>query len=133
MAYFAEIDKNHLVVRILVIDNSLEHRGPEFLSNELNLGGTWIQTSFNTIAGIHYTDGIPSEDQTKALRGNYAGIGFTYDPDLDAFLPPKPFDSWTLDEITYQWTAPVDYPDDGQNYQWDDSIVNWTLIQTEGI
>lgn len=133
MAHFAEVDKNNIVLRVLVTDtnNPNGDEGYQWLID--NLGGTWIQTSYNTRAGIHYTDDIPSDDQTKALRGNYAGIGSIYDPNLDVFLPPKPFDSWTLDETTYQWNAPVNYPDDGLNYQWDESIVNWTLIETEEI
>lgn len=98
MAHFAEVDSNNVVVRVLVVSNDQEHRGQEFLANDLGLGGTWIQTSYNTIGGKHNNGGIP-------LRKNYAGIGYTYDPDRDAFIPPKPEGNWTLDEETCLWVA----------------------------
>lgn len=131
MAHWAELDENNIVLRVLVTDNNDPNGDEGYKWLVDNLGGTWVKTSYNTRAGIHYTDGIPSDDQTKALRGNYAGVGFSYDPILDAFLPPKPFDSWIVNEATYQWKAPIDYPDDGLNYQWDESIVNWELVETE--
>lgn len=96
MAHFAEVDSDNVVVRVLVVSNDQEHRGQEFLANDLGLGGTWIQTSYNTIGGQHNNGGIP-------LRKNYAGIGYTYDPDRDAFIPPKPGNDWKLNEETCQW------------------------------
>ena len=91
--------------------------------------GEWVQTSYNTVGGVHYKqDGTPSEDQSKALRKNFAGIGFTYDSDKDAFIPPKPFNSWTLDETTCRWEAPVAYPTDGQDYEWNETDQQWDLI-----
>jgi len=95
--------------------------------------GEWIQTSYNTYGGKHYTqneEGVASEseDQTKALRKNFAGIGFTYDAAKDAFYEPKPYASWTLNETTCLWEAPVEYPDDGNNYIWNESITNWTEV-----
>lgn len=92
--------------------------------------GEWIKTSYNTFGGIHYQPDswIPSPDQTKSLRKNYAGIGFTYDKVLDAFIPPKPFPSWTLNEQTCLWEAPVPYPNDGKNYQWDEQKQEWVLV-----
>jgi len=93
--------------------------------------GQWIQTSYNTRGGIHYqpNSNTPSDDQTKALRKNYAGIGFTYDAAKDAFIPPQPFASWTLNETTCLWEAPVAYPDDGNMYTWDETTTSWVLIQ----
>jgi hypothetical protein len=90
MAHFAEIDSNNIVVRVLVVDNSLEHRGQDFLSNDLGLGGTWIQTSYN-----------------NNIRKNYAGIGYTYDATRDAFIPPKAncHPEETLDETTCRWVC----------------------------
>jgi hypothetical protein len=126
MAHWAEIDENKIVVRVLVGNNDEADEGFGWL--EQNLGGVWMQTSYNTRGGIHYTDGEPSEDQSKAFRGNYAGIGFTYDEDLDAFIPPKPFDSWILDETTFAWVAPVPYPEDGEAYTWDEDAGAWVEV-----
>jgi len=94
--------------------------------------GEWIQTSYNTRGGIHYqpNSNIPSEDQTKALRKNFAGIGYTYDKQRDAFIPPKPFNSWILNETTCLWEAPVAIPTaDIQTkfYSWNESILNWEI------
>jgi hypothetical protein len=90
MAHFAEIDNNNTVLRVLVVDNSLEHRGADFLANDLGLGGTWIQTSYN-----------------NKIRKNYAGIGYTYDETRDAFIPPKNncHPEETLDEATCRWVC----------------------------
>jgi hypothetical protein len=98
MAHFAEIDENNLVLRILVVDNEKENKGQEFLADELGLGGTWVQTSYNTRAGIHLFGGV-------ALRKNFAGIGFTYDEALDAFIPPKCHDEAELDTDTCNWNC----------------------------
>ena len=96
MAYFAKIE-NNLVIEVLAVADEHEDRGQEFLADDLGLGGTWIKTSYNTRAGQHLTGGTP-------LRKNYAGIGYTYDPTRDAFIPPKPTDGdWQLDEQTCQW------------------------------
>ena len=96
MAHFARIE-NDQVVEVLVVPDSEEHRGQEFLANDLGLGGTWLQTSYNTFAGSHHNNGTP-------LRKNYAGIGYTYDADRDAFIPPKPDEGeWTLNEQTCRW------------------------------
>lgn len=112
MAHFAEIDSNNIVIRVLVVDNSLEHRGADFLSNDLGLGGTWIQTSYN-----------------NNIRKNYAGIGYTYDATRDAFIPPKPYESWVLNEDTCQWDAPTPYPSDGQIYRWNEELQQWENVQ----
>jgi len=124
MAHFAEIDENNIVLRVLVIEDNQEHRGQEFLANDLGLGGTWLQTSYNTQGGIHLNGGTP-------FRKNYASAGFTYNSELDAFIPPKPFNSWLLNEDTCIWQAPNSYPEDGKFYVWDEIVVNWVEVQGE--
>ena len=124
MAHFAEIDNQGVVNQVLVVPDDQQHRGQEFLANDLGLGGTWIQTSYNTRAGVHYgKDKKP--DGGVALRKNYAGIGYTYDSSRDAFIPPRPYPSWILNEDSCQWHAPVDYPKDGKKYRWDEAAVSW--------
>lgn len=111
MAHFAEIDENNIVTRVLVVADEQEHRGQDFLANELGLGGTWVQTSYNA-----------------RIRKNYAGIGYTYDAGRDAFIAPKPYASWLLNEDTCQWEAPVPYPTDGVMYAWDEETTDWKAI-----
>jgi hypothetical protein len=118
MAHFAEIDENNIVTRVLVIDNEYENDGHTFLSETCNLGGRWIKTSYNTYGGVHLNGGDP-------LRKNYAGVGDTYNESLDAFIPPKPFESWTLDESTCLWNPPIEYPEDGKIYRWDEGLLIW--------
>jgi hypothetical protein len=108
MAHFAEIDSNNTVVRVLVIPDDAEDRGQDYLANDLGLGGTWVQTSYN-----------------GNIRKNFAGIGFAYDVERNAFIAPKPFDSWLLNEETCQWNAPVVYPTDGVVYEWDEESKDW--------
>lgn len=124
MAHFAQVDENNTVVQVLVVSDDQAHRGQDFLANDLGLGGNWIQTSYNTNAGVHANGGTP-------LRKNYAGVGYTYDASRDAFIPPKPYNSWTLNEDTCLWDAPVSYPADGKIYRWDEDTVNWVEIPTE--
>jgi hypothetical protein len=121
MAHFAEIDENNIVTRVLVVDNSQEDNGQEFLANTLGLGGTWIKTSYNTQGGVHTSGGTP-------LRKNYAGIGYTYDSGRDAFIPPKPYNSWVLNEDTCLWNAPTPMPTDGKPYRWVEEDLNWQEI-----
>jgi hypothetical protein len=92
--------------------------------------GQWIQTSYNTRGGVHYKpdSNEPSEDQSKALRGNYAGTGFTYDAVNDVFYGPQPYPSWVLNNTIWTWEAPVAYPTDGKVYDWDESEQNWTEV-----
>ena len=89
--------------------------------------GQWIQTSYNTRGGIHYQPNSqePSIDQSKALRKNYAGIGFTYDSTRDAFIPPKPYNSWILNEDTCLWECSIPYPNDGKTYIWNEEQLSW--------
>lgn len=97
------------------------------------------RTSYNTVGGVHYTqdfdeegnpqgDPYPSEDQSKAFRKNFAGIGFTYDAELDAFIPPQPVDSWILDKETCLWQPMLPPPEDGKQYEWDDTIADWVEV-----
>jgi hypothetical protein len=122
MSHWARLDDNNVVVQ--VIKGRQQSDGMEEVFSE-RTGQTWKQTSYNTRGGIHYTDGEPSADQTKALRFNYAGRGFTYDDDRDAFIPPKPYESWVLNETTCLWVAPIDYPNDGGEHTWDEEAGNW--------
>ena len=117
MANYAEVD-NGIVVRVLVIDNSITD-GQNFLANDLGLGGTWIQTSYNTVGGVHANGGIP-------LNKNYAGIGYSWDG--IGFAAPQPYPSWTLDKETYLWTAPVAMPTDGKPYSWNEDSKSWDEI-----
>ena len=118
MAHFAKIDKNNRVTKVLVIDEETVNSG-EF-GNPLS----WIQTSYNTHEGQHSLGGTP-------LRKNYAGVGYIYDKDRDAFIPPQPYPSWLLDEDTCQWDAPVVYPTGhdsaGPSFEWDEDNINWKL------
>jgi hypothetical protein len=121
MAHFAEIDENNIVLRVLVIEQAEVDTG--------NWGDPkrWIQTSYNTKGGVHYTNGQVSSDQTKALRKNYAAEGHTYDPELDAFYGPKPFPSWVLNRSTCLWEAPTPMPQPTINevFFWDEETLNW--------
>lgn len=124
MAHFAKVN-NGVVEQVIVAE-------PEFFETFVDSSpGEWIQTSYNTRGGVHYTEGEPSADQTKALRKNYAGIGYTYDAQRDAFIPPKPYASWLLNEETCLWDAPVAYPTDGNRYQWDEATTSWVEVPVQ--
>ena len=122
MSHFAKLGANNVVTFVTVGRQEDDGREQELCERT---GDVYRQTSYNTRGGVHYTDGVPSDDQTKALRFNYAGIGFTYDEARDAFIPPKPYDSWVLDEGTCLWVAPVPMPDDGADYVWDEEAGDW--------
>ena len=124
MAHFAPIDENNIVVQVLVVSDAQEERGQEFLANDLGLGGTWKKTSYNTSGGVHANGGTP-------YRKNYAGIGYKYDATRDAFIPPKPFASWTLNETTCLWDAPVAYPTDGKIYTWNEETTSWDEVTND--
>ena len=122
MAHFAEIDENNIVTRVLVVGDDQENRGQEFLANDLGLGGTWKKTSYNTVGGVHSNGGTP-------FRKNYAGIGFTFDEARDAFIPPKPFNSWNLNEDTCLWEAPIPMPvEEGKFFTWNEDTTSWDEI-----
>jgi len=119
MAHWAELDENNIVTRVLVGSNEDPDEGYQWLID--NLGGTWVKTSYNTQGGVHSLGGTP-------LRKNYAGIGYSYDATRDAFIPPKPFNSWLLNEDTCLWEAPTPYPTDGEMYRWVEEDLNWQLV-----
>ena len=123
MAHFAMLNEENLVTQVIVVANSdtadqdgveNEAIGIEFCTNLL--GGKWVQTSYN-----------------GNIRKNYAGVGYKYDATLDAFIPPQPFASWTLNEETAQWEAPTAYPDDGKRYTWDEETTSWVEIVEETV
>jgi hypothetical protein len=128
MAHFAKIGKGNIVEKVVVVHNNIattEQAGIQFLKDLYNEPySVWIQTSYNTRGGVHKTGGTP-------FRMNYAGVGYKYDDVRDVFIPPKPFDSWTLNENTLLWNPPVSFPDDGNRYKWNETIKNWELITKE--
>ena len=126
MGYFAKIT-NGTVENVISISNSVlgepelsfpqtELHGIEFIAQILKLDGEWLQTSYNS-----------------SFRKNYAGIGFSYDHQRDAFIPPRPFASWLLDEDLCRWIAPVPYPEDGKTYTWDESSISWKEINNDPV
>ncbi len=124
MAHFCKLGVGNVVEQIVVVSNNVatsEQAGVEFLHNLYkNDRVVWKQTSYNTIANVHKLGGTP-------FRKNHAGIGYTYDEDRDAFIPPKPFNSWTLNETTCLWDSPVVYPTDGKRYLWNEETKQWDL------
>jgi len=130
MASFAKIGLNSKVIEVLSVVNEVLHDsngveqesiGIDFLT-KLTGYPVWKQTSYNTNGGVHSSGGIP-------LRKNHAGIGYTYDEDRDAFIPKKPFNSWILNEDTCLWNAPVAYPQDNNQYRWNESTLSWEIIE----
>jgi hypothetical protein len=125
MAHFAKIGKGSKVEKVIVISNNdapNEQAGVDFIHNLYKEKDLWKQTSYNTHGGVHKLGGTP-------FRKNYATVGGTYDQTRDAFIPPKPFNSWTLNETTCRWEAPVAYPTDGQEYSWNEANQTWDLIE----
>ena len=117
MGHFAKVSDGK-VTQVIVAE-------PEFFTTFVDTSpGEWIQTSYNTQGGVHLLGGTP-------LRKNYAGIGFTYDRTRDAFIPPQPFASWTLNEETCLWDAPTPYPTDGKFYQWNEDTTSWVEIPSQ--
>ena len=144
MAHFAKINENNIVQEVIVVDNNsaaTELLGQEFIAS-IGIAGTWLQTSYNTVAGIHLLSGTP-------FRKNYAGIGYTYDAVRDAFIPPKPddseelndftctwippqpFPSWTFNTHSGRWKAPTSLPSYDKDYKWDEETLSWIEIPTE--
>ena len=130
MASFAKIGLNSKVIEVLSVVNEVLHdsngveqevNGIDFLT-KLTGYPVWKQTSYNTHGGVHDNGGTP-------LRKNHAGIGMTYDEDRDAFIPPKPFNSWILNEQTCQWEAPVARPNDENRYTWNESTLTWDIVE----
>ena len=130
MASFAKIGLNNKVIEVLSVVNEVLHDsngveqeaiGIDFLT-KLTGYPIWKQTSYNTHGGVHSSGGTP-------LRKNHAGIGYTYDEDRDAFIPPKPFNSWILNEDTCRWEAPVTKPEDDNMYFWNEQTLSWDLVE----
>jgi hypothetical protein len=109
MSHFAFLDENNIVTQVLVGDNNMPNEGYDWFVE--NIGGKIVQTSYNA-----------------TIRKNFAGIGFTYDEERDAFIPPKPYDSWTLNETTCRWQAPSPYPQDGRIYEWNEEDLIWDEV-----
>ena len=125
MAHFCKIGKGNKVLKVEVVSNDIattEQAGADFLNNLYGTNDIWKKTSYNTYGGIHQLDGTP-------FRKNFAGIGYQYDDIRDAFIPPKPYPSWTLNETTCLWESPVSYPTDGQRYTWNETNQTWDLIE----
>jgi hypothetical protein len=112
MSNFAQIDENNIVIQVLVGDNDLPNEGYDWFVE--NLGGRWVQTSYN-----------------NKIRKNFAGIGYFYDEDRDAFIPPKPFASWILDEEACLWNAPVAYPEGELMYSWNEEAGDWEPVASD--
>jgi len=126
MAHYAFLDENNIVTEVIVgIDETelIEGLDPESWYANFR-GQTCKRTSYNTAGNIHSEGGTP-------FRKNYAGIGFSYDADRDAFIPPQPFNSWLINEETCLWEAPIPYPTDDKEYQWDEDALNWVEIVGE--
>jgi hypothetical protein len=122
MSHYAEIDNNNVVTRVIVAEQ------PVIDSGALGDPSNWIKTSYNTKGGVHYAPNSNEPDGGVALRKNYAGKGFTYDKDRDAFISPKPFESWALNEDTCCWEPPVPYPADKKRYGWNENGQSWDKI-----
>ena len=127
MAHFAKLGVGNIVEQVIVVSNDIattEQAGVDFINKLYNTRDVWKQTSYNTFAGLHKTGGTP-------FRKNYAGIGYQYDQQRDAFIAPKPFNSWILNEDTCRWETPVAKPitelEDNQYYSWNESIINWEV------
>ena len=114
MAHFAQIDNNNIVINVLSVPDEQQHRGQDFLANDLQLGGRWIQTSYH-----------------NNVRKTFAGLGYIYNEELDIFLPPKPYDSWILDTEKQEWVAPVIRPEDVEGYAniWEEETQEWRTEQ----
>ena len=123
MSHFAKVVDGK-VVQVIVAE-------PEFFNTFVDTSpGQWLQTSYNTRGGVHYqpNSNTPSDDQSKALRKNYAGVGFSYDAQKDAFIPPKPYPSWSLNDDSCLWEPPTPYPNDGAMYRWDEETTAWVQL-----
>ena len=130
MGYFVKLDENNFVIKVHTLNNNVftingienEIVANNFLNDLHQTNAVYKQTSYNTYGGVH------AIDQSKAFRKNYAGIGYYYDSIRDAFIPPKPFASWILNEESCLWNSPILYPTDGNNYYWDEESLLWIKI-----
>lgn len=115
MSHFAKINAQGIVEQVIVAEQDFIDSLPDKTS--------WVQTSYNTYGGTH--------PEGRPLRKNFAGIGFQYEPQKDAFIPPKPFNSWSLNEETCLWNAPIPYPNDGEMYYWNEPSLSWVKVIKE--
>jgi len=125
MAHFCKLGVGNKVLKVEVVSNDIattEQAGVDFLNNLYGTNDVWKQTSYNTRGGVHLLDGTP-------FRKNFAGINWKYNQELDAFIPPRPYLSWTLNETSCLWESPVDYPTDGQYYTWNENNQTWDLVE----
>ena len=121
MAHYAKV-VDGVVTQVIVAE-------AEFFDSFVDSSpGEWIQTSYNTRGGVHYDPETGEPDDGVALRKNYAGLGYSYDSDRDAFIPPQPFASWTLNNTTCLWEAPVEYPSGGGVYEWNEETQTWDEV-----
>jgi hypothetical protein len=125
MGHFAQIDKNNVVTRVIVAEQEFIDTG------RVGDPSTWVQTSYNTLGGVHYAPNThgTEPDGGVALRKNFAGKGWSYDSARDAFIPPKPFNSWVLNEDTCLWEAPISLPDSENFYRWNEETQNWEVSE----
>jgi hypothetical protein len=121
MSHFAQVE-NGIVTQVIKAEQDV-------IDSEL-FGTGWIQTSYNTRGNVHEDSETRQPDGGVALRGNYAGIGYTYDSTHDVFYAPQPFPSWSLSQTTWLWESPTAYPNDDKNYYWDESTLTWIEIKT---
>jgi len=128
VSHFAKLDQNNVVIFVTVGRQEDDGKEAELCART---GDRYVQTSYNTRGGVHYdpATGEPSADQLKALRKNYAGIGYTYDEARDAFIPAKPYPSWLLNEDTCLWDPPVPYPEGDGFYTWDEESQSWLTTE----
>ena len=126
MAHYAFLDENNIVTEVITGKNENEKRDGKTVDWEVWYGNfrgqTCKRTSYNTAGNVH------SDNTKNAFRGNYAGIGYTYDETNDVFIPPKPFDSWVLNESIWLWDSPVPYPSDGKDYTWNEETTSWNQL-----
>jgi hypothetical protein len=123
MAHFAKLGVGNIVETVIVVSNDIattEQAGLDFINKLYNTRDVWKKTSYNTFAGEHNLGGTP-------FRKNYANIGYQYDQQRDAFIPPKPFNSWILNEDTCLWNAPIEYPQDDNEYIWNEQTLSWNI------
>jgi hypothetical protein len=123
MAHFAKLGVGNIVETVIVVSNDVattEQAGVDFINKLYNTRDVWKKTSYNTFGGEHSSGGTP-------FRKNYAGVGFQYDQQRDAFIPPKPFNSWILNEDTCLWNAPIEYPQDDNEYIWNEQTLSWNI------
>ena len=130
MAHYAFLDENNVVTEVIVGKD--ESNFDWETKYGMFRGQVCKRTSYNTRGGVYYNTNTNeiNNDQSKAFRKNYAGVGYTYDPQLDAFIAPQPFESWSLNETSCLWEAPVPYPTDGKKYTWNESSINWEKVLT---